>query len=159
MTAITPLTTGFHEITPLTTKSERCYNQPPCNNFLVRTFHVCLHQNGDYRDLLKNIFCLNLESDYCGYYLEPYWRRCRFRHCQTSCLVSVHSTRKWNVVFKHQRGWAGNLVSNRIWSLLFLFQTGRFRSGWHFSIMSAVGKLRSKCKSVELWTKLKLLTC
>ena len=29
MTAITPLTTGFHEITPLTTKSERCYNQPP----------------------------------------------------------------------------------------------------------------------------------
>ena len=91
---ITPLTTGYHEITPLTTKSERCYNQPPCNNFLVRTFHVCLHQNGDYRDLLKKIFCLNLESDYCGYYLEPYWRRCRFRHCQTSCLVSVHSTRK-----------------------------------------------------------------
>ena len=29
MTAITPLTTRFHEITPLTTKSERCYNQPP----------------------------------------------------------------------------------------------------------------------------------
>ena len=29
MTAITPLTTGYHEITPLTTKSERCYNQPP----------------------------------------------------------------------------------------------------------------------------------
>ena len=29
MTAITPLTAGFHEITPLTTKSERCYNHPP----------------------------------------------------------------------------------------------------------------------------------
>ena len=118
--------------------------------FWLGLFYKRQHQNGDYRDLLKNIFWLNQESDYCGYYLEPYWRRCRFRHCQTSCLVSVHSTRKWNVVFKHQRGWAGNLVSNRIWSLLFLFQTGRFRSGWHFSIMSAVGKLRSKCKSVEL---------
>ena len=32
MTAITPLTTGYHEITPLTTKSERCYNQPPLYN-------------------------------------------------------------------------------------------------------------------------------
>ena len=28
MTAITPLTTGFHEITPLTMKTERCYNHP-----------------------------------------------------------------------------------------------------------------------------------
>ena len=31
MTAITTLTTEFPEITPLSTKSERFYNQPPVN--------------------------------------------------------------------------------------------------------------------------------
>ena len=29
MTAITPITTRFHEITPFTTKSDRFYNHPP----------------------------------------------------------------------------------------------------------------------------------
>ena len=29
MTSITPITTGFHEITPFTPKSDWCYNHPP----------------------------------------------------------------------------------------------------------------------------------
>ena len=47
MTAITPLTTGFHEITPLTMKSERCYNQPPCTK--ITNFGTCWLPNFLYK--------------------------------------------------------------------------------------------------------------
>ena len=58
MTAITPLTTGYHEITPLTTKSERCYNPPPLYKigkqpyFIVLNFkagQLPVHRFGDFR--------------------------------------------------------------------------------------------------------------
>ena len=71
MTAITPLTTGSHEMTPLTSKSERCYN-----HLLVINFQAFNDRVDTVVDWLKeddvNLGLLYIEEpDHTGHMFGP----------------------------------------------------------------------------------------